>query len=353
MPRNEPKNDNIITVSFSGLDKFKKCPKLYEHYYINKDTTQEPLKQSLLQGSWVHTLLEQRLLDPSLDTYELYTEYLDEWLVELELEFDAVQKQEIIYITTALSDLLYRGSAHCTDNNKLRTSNGSYLKNPILYPSASFKKALRDVKNINYKSKYDNLAGQQRKDFYDVPFCWSLANSLFMANLFTIPKGSETLHTELPFGTQETNLVPLGTTGCNLKGYIDWIVRLSDNRIAIIDHKTSAEAPLQLDVLFHPQLNLYAHAYKVLYGEYPQLIGINHVRSKRIICAEVDPKIVEQTVQYYIELYMETLSSDFVRYHPYDYNTPCFRRDYNTKKITSVCPYLGKCWPDYKKLLHI
>jgi hypothetical protein len=249
----------------------------------------------------------------------------------------------------------------CVDSTKIRNSNGTVLKSPIDYPSNSLKSEFSKLKCWQYKSQLDQKACQQNKDFLSISFCWLFAEALFNAYSFKIPTWvEETLYTELEFGTTENNKVPLGTFEdigeVSLLGYIDWVVKLKDGRVAIIDHKTSTKMPTNEEVLFHPQLNLYAYAYKILFGEYPHIIGINHIKSGNLVLADTHVNIIHSNLDYYENLCLQTLkltSNTPLRKHPNDYQTPCVKKDYNTNKIISTCPYLDKCWGMYQKLIRV
>lgn len=351
--RQQEKDPDLKTVSYSALDLLKSCPQQYRYRYIDKLEYTKTLENYFLIGSWTHDLIEKKLLEPDMDVMDSFIDSLEEWLSDLGVYLDADELTNAINISVDLSQLLYRASAHCNDNTKIRNSNGTVLKNPIDYPSNSFKSELSRLKTYKYKSMIDQAACRQNPELLKFSLVWCLAMSLHLSINFKIPKGVTTVSTEMPFGLNRETFVPLGDTDCSLLGYIDWVMKLSDGRIAIIDHKTSNSIPLELDVLYHPQLNLYAYAYKVLTGDYPQMIGIHHVKTGRMIFAEANEKIIRTTVDYYEELYKSSLLENVIRKHPGDYNSPCLKRDYTSKKVTSVCPYLDKCWGGYKNLLTI
>src|ERR1019366_2051996 len=71
-------------------------------------------------------------------------------------------------------------------------------------------------------------------------------------------------------------------------GYVDMVARDSEGRLIIIDHKSSMEAPTPAKVARHEQLNAYCFAVYHLTGERPFLIGINHLRTGKLITAPFD-----------------------------------------------------------------
>lgn len=369
----EPKIE-IKTVSFSALESFKSCPQFFNFRYVQKIKAPQPLQKALLVGSWTHKLIEEYLNNPDASIRELFNVYIYDWVMECGVNLDSENIEKLKEISIELSNLLYRASAFCNDESKIRNSNGTVLKSPIEYPSGSLKKEFSNLKCWHYRAELDQIACLANPEFLEMSFTWLFAEALFNASVFKVPQWiAKTLHTELDFGTKEDKLVPLAEviatnknnkviTKHSLLGYIDWVVELTDGRVAIIDHKTSSKMPTSEEVLFHPQLNLYAYAYKMLYGKFPDIIGINHIKSGNIVLAEVSIPIVIETLEYYTDLYITSQKElekensgeiRAVRKHPNDYQSPCVKRDYQTGVITSVCPYLDRCWERYKNILNI
>jgi len=344
------------TVSFSALESYKSCAQFYSYRYIENIKHEQPLEKALLVGSWTHTMIEDKLNnDSDLDLVEeSFKVHIPEWLDTCGIKLNLEQVEKLIELSIELSHLLYRASAFCNDGTKIRNSNGTVLKSPIDFPSSSLKNELVKLPCYRFKAQLDQVACQQNEVFLHISFTWLFAEALFNASVFSFPKWAEkTIHTEFEFGTSEETIVPIGGVNSNtsLLGYIDWIVKMNDGRIAIIDHKTSSKCPTNEEVLFHPQLNLYAYAYKVLFGSLPSVIGINHIKTGNIILAEVKSSIVNETVEYYSLLYNEAQKNVGVKKHPNDYQSPCVKRDYNSNKVISICPYLEKCWGMYKNII--
>lgn len=345
------------TVSFSALESYKKCEQFYNFKYIEKISIEKTLEKPFMVGGWCHELIEEKLKDPTCNVKDVFTNRLETWLLNCKLNFTPHQLDNLIEVCFDLSELLFRASEHCNSVNKIRNSNGTVLKSPIDYPSTSFKQELARLRSYKYKSQLDLEASKQNTDFLELSLGWLLSESLFLAEIFKFPTWAErTVHTEYEFGTNEDNKVPLISGGVyvdnvSFLGYIDWIVKLCDGTVGVIDHKSSVKNPTQLDVIYHPQLNLYAWAYKTLFGSLPDVIGINHIRSGMITLAEPNEKIVRETVEYYSQLYLESTNNSYIKRHPNDYQSPCIKKDYTSNKITATCPYLDKCWSNYHKLL--
>lgn len=343
------------TVSFSGLESYKTCPQLFSYKYIEKLAYEQPLQKALLVGSWTHKMVEGILINPETTAEDHFKTNINNWCIECKVDLEYDQLESLIDLSINLKELLYRASSFCNDDTKIRNSNGTVLKSPVDYPSTSFKTELAKLPCYRYKAQLDQVACQKNEAFLDMSFSWLFAEALYNASMFKFPSWAEkTLFTELAFGTTEHNQVPLseGSKG-GLLGYIDWIVKMKDGRVAIIDHKTSTKCPTNEEVLFHPQLNLYAYAYKMLYGNHPDIIGINHIKSGRVILAEVMLNVVYETVEYYSSIYDLSQKGEIYKKHPNDYQSPCVKRDYNSDKIINVCPYLDKCWETYSKVIKV
>jgi hypothetical protein len=125
------------------------------------------------------------------------------------------------------------------------------------------------------------------------------------------------------------------------------VVRSKDGSTIILDHKTSKKKPSSIDVLHHPQLNLYGYCYHEIYGIWPEVIGIHHLVSGECVLAELDREICSSIVEYYTDLQKKAMTPRYVRHMPTEYNSPCVKRDWRSETIEEICPYLDRCWPTY------
>lgn len=340
-------------ISFTALELFISCSQAYNQKYINKVQHERTIAYPLVMGDWTHLLLEEKLLDPELDLFLYLRSCVPGWFASYGVELQDVSLEELMSCVRELSNLLYRASAHCTDPEKaLRNKDNSVMKDPITYPGRAFLKELKNLKNYRVKSQADLEISRQNEAFIAFSLVWALAESLLYAETFTPPSWiSSTIETEWAFGVTEDTKVPLANGDASVYGYVDWVAEVETGQIAIIDHKTSKSKPTPLDVLYHPQLNLYAHAYEQVYGRRVDVIGINHVRSGEVIYAEVNEFVMESTYEHFNELYTNAKSGPYIKRRPTDYNTPCVKKDYKSGRVTETCPFIGSCWPHYYKLL--
>jgi len=344
-------------ISFSKLETYLSCARLFKNKHIDKIPAPKTVNESLFMGSCVHKILEERIKDKAAVPHEIFTYNLPVWLEEIGI----VNYQEILdtvaEIAQKLAHLLYRASSQCKEEDyPIRNANGTPLKDPFNYPSGSFTAELKAA-NLHQDKYYLDLPYQGLPIFTEGGTLSKLFAEIYLFGCYSqLPKwAAETLGTEYVFSDSEDNLVELpGQQNTYFYGIIDWIVKLPDGRIAIIDHKTSKKKPSQQEVFLHSQLNIYAFAYKQIFGKYPDIIGIHHIRSGEFVLAQTKEEIILEQVNYAVELY-QTLQQEqaYTRKRPTDYNTPCLKRDYKTDKVTAVCPYLGLCWPNHNHLLVI
>lgn len=345
------------TVSFSGLETYISCPKYFEERYINKTPYEKKIESCLIIGSWCHELIEHKIkANNQIKLRDVVEDNITYWLNIYGLSYKPEEIEKLIDVSFDLSELLYRTSIQCKDvNTAIRNKDNSVMKDPINYPSSSFLRELKNCSTYKYKGELDLIASKQKEEFIDISVVWCLADAICMADNFIIPEWVyKTIGLELGFGVDENTRFNLGEdNNTSIVGFIDWVVELDDGSIMVIDHKTSkiTSKPSPLDVLYHPQLNLYAYIFEKLTGKTVNYIGINHLRSGEIIIAEVDLEVKESNYQHLLELYNHSQSGVYIRRRPTDYMSPCVKKDIKSGRVLNTCPYLHKCWPSYNDLL--
>lgn len=345
------------TISYSGLESYLKCPQFYKHKYIDRIPSEKATEDYFLYGGWAHEIVEHIILSSQSPLITLQ-ENLSTWLEELNIVLSHEHREDLILCVKELATLLYRASARCKERSlQLRTKDGSPLKDPVNYPSTSFKKELLKADHYRTKSVVDGLAAKQNNEFQRISLTWTLAQAYSLGQSFIIPKWvHKTIGVEMSLGTSESEMVELAP-GISLLGYIDWVVEIignqgGDPQLAIIDHKTSKSKPTALDVLWNPQLNIYAYGYSVVYGKLPQIIGINHMRTGELVAATLDKGVMSSVVTHFKDIVEQTYKNELpLKHRPTDYNSPCVKKDFKSGKVTSVCPFLDICWPQYNKML--
>lgn len=348
MAERQARNKGIAITSHSRLEAFNKCAAYYKYKYIEKAEYKEEFNSSFFLGTIVHELIEM-YLEKGYPAHETFCNMLTSYLAGIEIE--CRDTTELEFLLGKIAKLYYRCSPHCKEpEDQIRTSSGGLLKDPVNYPSSSFKKAVQEEKLWPLIIKYDTMFREQRPDVTNL--VWILGNALYLGNSFRTPKWiKRTIGVEIPISTNEENKVKLDGTNVHLNGYIDWVVE-TEQGIGIIDHKTSTSKPTGLEVLYSVQLNLYAWAYKEIYGVPVKYIGINHIKSGEIILAEVEEPTTRLIVNYIEEIQKSIENSKyFPKKSITQYNSPCYKKDFKSGRVSELCPFAGECWPGYEDIL--
>lgn len=339
------------TVSFSAIESFLKCPAYYHNKYIKKVEYETEIEPYFLLGGWAHEIIEE-VIKNQRDPVEILESSLEKWVADLELDYASHDLELLVQIVKELEELLYRASSRCKDKSRqIRNKDGGLMKDPVKYPSSAFKSALRDIDSYKYKSMLDNQAAMRNPKFREFSIVWTIAEGYFLGKSFRVPKWAvETVGVEIGIGISEETKIEIDE-GVSLLGYIDWVVCLEGDRLAIIDHKTSKTKPSPNDIIWNPQLNLYAYAYEKVYGRKVDIIGINSLRCGEVVAAQLNQTVMTEIVEHFKELYRQSQSDTVIKRRPTDYQSPCVKREYTTGNISTVCPFLSNCWGTYSSML--
>jgi hypothetical protein len=137
--------------------------------------------------------------------------------------------------------------------------------------------------------------------------------------------------------------------------FIDLLARDADDQLLVLDHKTNGgEPPSPFKVSNHEQLNLYAFVIELIYGERAKKLGINHLRSNRLVLADYDPATGKAALERLLSLVREIDLKVYTKRDPFAYSNPCIKADNRDKNKQVFCPGLKHCHPGvyngYKKL---
>lgn len=354
-----PETKKIKTVSFSRLSVFNKCPRLYNYKYVNKIVVIENLKEPLIKGSLSHYILEQML--HGHDAVEAFYMVLPTWLVNicrLEVTDDPTKAAQGFGIcpsilgeyAEAVSDLLLRCAINYKGTDVIRTDKGGVPADPLNYPPKSFKQEYRDLGLDDLKFSLDLGACRGNEDFANLSLSFITAQALFFAKNFKYPerfgKSIGIEHELYPTAADDYEPVPFFDKYWN--GAIDWVYESLDDELIIADHKSSKKCMSETEVLYHPQLNLYAALYYEQTGRFADKICINHLPSNTFVEAKPELTIVNDYYNYFKQLQTEIDKSDYTRRIPTEYNSPCIEYKYvgGQSIINNFCPYLTHCWPN-------
>lgn len=338
-------------TSFSRIESFKKCSEYYHKKYIKGEEEIKPFNKYLAIGQLVHSTLAEYLDEvTSSSKFDAFYFHLGPWLDEVGVH--KYDPDDLLEYVMPAADLLWRASEKCKDERAIRKENGELLSDPSKYPNKEFKRLCSEEGITERFATIDNTVCKENEAFIEESFCWIISKAYFLAISFEVPDWvKENTHVELGFSTNNENKVLIPNTNTALRGYIDWIVRLEDGRLLLLDHKTSRKKPSAEEVFLHPQLNIYAWLYEKIYGVLPELIGINHLESGEYIVVQTNRTVVGSFVDYYSELQQSIEKGIHFKHDPNEYNTPCLKRNWKSNKVIESCPFLAQCHPIFHHLV--
>lgn len=372
------------TVSYSRLTTFTECPAKYYFRYIGKPGgVYVPLEDYFLKGDLAHRCLEEYLTliqqgEPQPNKDAILETMLPLWLAD-RCNFDiskevnsssqgslddllVIDIPSLVYYAKGYGQLLHRCSASCITVDAIRNNDGSVPVDPVKYPPKQLTNAFRGSRLPDVKLAVDNNAALLNPEFRRFSLCDIAAQAAACFYNFITPSWIKEID-----GIEYTSEKKIGWDNetKNWAWFVDLSYQTDENALVISDHKTSKEKPTGLDVAFHPQLNLYAYLWHEDKSKMPDYLSINHLPSGEFVIAQTDLAIVYANFKHFQELQklinLATEHDCFPGKMPTDYNSPCIRRDWKTKAVTSACPYLQLCHPRYvdyvkaevKDILHL
>ena len=130
-------------------------------------------------------------------------------------------------------------------------------------------------------------------------------------------------------------------------GYIDMLSRGQDGVLQVNDHKTNAgDTPTPAKVARTEQFLLYHFMMWVMTGEWAE-IGMNHLRSNRLVLTKVELEDVEAAVARLAEAYRGIEFEVYTRKSAEAYNSPCMKIE--DGKDPRFCPGFALCHPKLAK----
>ncbi len=364
---------------------------MYKMQYIVRPDDVETASIYTEIGSRVHDALESFYLSPEEGQEghypHPYPALLDHWKRDLEAWKMSGAFDELVRISADVSHLEARCSPNYKGKDAIRNRDGSVPKNPAM--TGAYKEAMAALKIDSRKASIDR-AGAAANDLWKG---FSLTDTFAQSSVIIYPYQHPTLMQDVLFiefpisdpivwaADDDGNLMkdangePVLTSrrqgpypvwvnpetgrpnvayivnpvylpdGSLFNGYIDIVARDERGRIILGDHKTSQKKPGEMDVKRHQQLLMYAWAWHQLTGEWPALIGINHLRSGSFIPAEVDQNFAQQVVLRHMTIVDAIDKKVFVCHDPHGFGAPCL--DYRTGE--PACAYFKHCHPELWK----
>lgn len=303
---NEPSEDKsrdvkerYPTYSISRLEVYKNCPKHFELKYVLRIKPKRVLPENALVGSLVHSTIENFYLDSNWRDKKP-KDFFRQALIEVLVGNELIDKSEIklvdgvIDYANRVQDLYRRASSDYLGGDPIRNLNGGISYRPT--QTNAWKKGMSNLGLVGMKEAIDNLF-RKRSPILEASITEAAAKALWLIIPYEhYNEIEDVVSVEFPFSeltdteiVNPVSLEPLGIDGYYFQGYADCIAKVG-GKLAILDHKTSVNAPNKEQVSYHVQLMAYAWAFEQLKGEKVSYIGIDHVKSRKLILSEVTPE---------------------------------------------------------------
>jgi hypothetical protein len=248
--------------------------------------------------------------------------------------------------------LLYRAGPNYHEADKIRKKDKGVAVDPLAYPPERFSREYRDKDLPKARQLLDTEAIKFNPAFSRFSFAETAAKAVAYFYNFYLPNWWKK-NIGVEYDGSPHNIKFNDSLDWTL--FIDWVYETHEGAIIICDHKTNKECPTGLDVLYHSQLNAYAGVWYEITGRLPDYIAISYPPTGEHILAKTDIRIVGQTLTYLrsiqTQIDLDSEHDTWVKAFPSDYGTPCWKRNFKSKNLDDVCPYLENCWPQYADLI--
>jgi ATP-dependent helicase/DNAse subunit B len=335
------------TLSFSALTTYEKCPEKYRKKFLEKDKGIQLPRDYFLIGRLAHKIVEY-ILKENTSLSDAYTLALPVWLQEMgfdiESDFGSGLYGQLFKYAWEFGQLLHRASPTYLKEDRIRKKDGSVLSDAYKFPSKDLKKEYEDLDLDILRQDIDDEISRRYQYYTLLSISDCAAQGLSYAANFQTPDWvKETVATELALDVTDK----IGNNEWRMIGYIDWLVKTVDDDFMIVDFKTGKSKPTQDEVLWNPQLILYTLLYYIQFSEPVSCAAIYHLPSGQIEPVEISNKIVEDILDHYGRMADRIKDQQFHKRFPTEFNSPCVDRDFKTKDVKGICPYLDQCWPKY------
>jgi hypothetical protein len=346
------------TISYTRLSCYQECQTKYKYRYIVKpEGIHIPLEDYFLKGTLAHRCIEEFLKGAQRQT--IVETVVPLWIKEncllpVARDFDELERRigidtnSVIRYVTLYAKLLHRCSAIYKEADAIRNRDGSIPKDPVNYPPNELSSAYKAYGLGDLKMLIDNSAALLSNQFRRISLADTAAQGIMCFYNFELPDWVKDV-TGIEYTSDEK--IPWDDGKREWAWFVDLKYTTTEGAKVISDHKTSSSKPEGLDVAFHPQLNLYAYLEYEATGEWPDYLAINHLPSGDMVIAKTDPAVVQANVEHFQTVQQainqSTDTDSFTKHQPTDFNSPCIKKDWKTKAVKQVCPYITLCHPRY------
>lgn len=346
-------------MSYTRISSYMECKAKYYYRYVNKPSNIHiPLEDFFLKGNLAHSCIEEYLLKGA-EKDDIIDIVLPTWLREKcllpvardydeSMSLSGIDAGDVINYAKRYGQLLHRCTAKYQEEDRIRNKDGTIPKDPVKYPPLPMQQAYNQQGLPDLKMSIDNMAAMLNNEFRRIGLANMAAEAVACFYNFDLPDWVEEI-TGIEYTSEEK--IPWDDGTKEWMWFVDLKYKTTDGAKIISDHKTSSSKPTDLEVAFHPQLNLYAYLELQETGSLPDYISINHLPTGDFINAEVDPTVVMENIKHLEEVQkainISTENNSFPGHTPTEFNSPCIKRDWKTQEVTRVCPYITLCHPRY------
>lgn len=400
-------------VSYSKLTTYDRCSELYKLKYVQGIPESREDTVATRLGGICHTALEVFYEDGGVNVATPYDALVGEggvWEKELADSGISVLKRELQTYAHHMTKLYWRANAQYTGADKIRKADGTPSVAPQM--TGVWKQYVKANRLDELARHIDTVAARVSKRWQGISLSEVYATTLGITYPYKNPREIQAVVAiELPIseilmqaanadgspmvdadgnaiGTSrargphpvyidpvtgkgvlvdiqhEFYLPALGPDGKIAKdsdgnvifrddvlfnGYLDMIARDADGKLYIIDHKTSKECPTETKVARHEQLLAYGFIIHHLFGETPDYICINSLRTGVLVKAKFDLDRAEKAMERLAAIVDSIEKKAFVKKDPDAYMTMCVIKSFRDGEPPNLCPGLKYCHPDVYK----
>lgn len=359
----------------SSIRDFNKCSYLYKLKYIDKIES-VIFSEATITGNLCHDALEQYYINwkqtkkEGLVLHYLISHYkktlINIGVIPKNADITRVEKlcSKLLDYGLEILSLYIRGSEYYKGTESIRTKQGKVAS--AIKSTSGWKEALEQLKLNKLSIEIDKEAEEINNKLKDISLSSSFAEAVYIIFKYKRPiEEVDVIGLEFPIShwDYKHNLIinPFKfpsefnnglDSNIYLKGSIDKISVLNhngQNKIAILDYKSSKLDKEVMHVQHDVQLYSYAYCFEKLTGLKVDLIGIQNLRSTNLsLITEIDRDLMYDCLSNFFFKHVLIYNKYFHKEH-----TPDSTYSSCLNMFGNHCPYLQHCYPQaYNKLIN-